>query len=464
MLSSKEAKRIMPKAERKSRKWCNRHRFYELLASQAEQYIRKYDGRDAESIELNIFLRHSYGVFKELEEKSYEKMNKWHELYIEEEQERKEKLEQEQRKEEGSEQLGTVLKGVLAKKYKKLLQWAREGLCGCSDEEERLAWGKVIVSLKNTIANGWVAPYLLIEEDSRAQQLYGKLLCRYNDECAEEVDEEDEELTDEEKREFANNYRTPEEILGSDWVEILHKYMYKLVEYAKERIDREQEAKTHNEKLQIALSNVHEALKMSLNGYTLPNFGYFTKEYKEYSILIYDLACSLMNESLRCTYEMVLNHLEGMVMDTEEEKEALKRVIQAVKNGLKEGIKPVFPEKTELNIFMSAWNYIDQLQKDARQKPLIAMPWYEGLSDEEIRGRNATCLKRHIAFMLDICAEEDKEAWKSLMDKCDKDLNVDDLTPREFKVYSWIWFEENEERKKQLQKEPQYKVEMIEEE
>ena len=65
MLSSKEAKRIMPKAERKSRKWCNRHRFYELLASQAEQYIRKYDGRDAESIELNIFLRHSYGVFKE---------------------------------------------------------------------------------------------------------------------------------------------------------------------------------------------------------------------------------------------------------------------------------------------------------------------------------------------------------------------------------------------------------------
>jgi len=463
MLSSKEAKRIMPKAERKSRKWGNKHRFYELLASQAEQYIRKYDGRDAESIELNVFLRHSYGVFKELEEKSYEKMNKWHELYIEEEQERKEKLEQEQRKEEGSEQLGIVLKGVLAKKYKKLLQWAREALCGCSDEEERLAWGVVITSLKNTIADGWVAPYLFIDEDSRAQQLYGKLLCRYNDECVDEEDEEEAELTDEEKREFANNYRTPEEILGPNWVEILHKYMYKLVEYAKERIDREQEAKTHNEKLRIALSNVHEALKMSLKSHFLPEFGYFTEEYKVYSILIYDLACTLMDEKLRCTYEMVLNHLEAMVLDTEEEKEALKRVIQTVKNGLKEGIRPVFPEKTELNIFLSALNYIDQLQRDARHKPLIAMPWYKGLSDEEIRDRNATCLKRHIAFMLDICAEEDKEAWQSLMDKCDKDLDVTDLTPREFKVYCWIWFEENEERKKQLQKEPQYKVEMIEE-
>lgn len=447
MLSSKEAKRIMPKAERKSRKWCNRHRFYELLASQAEQYIRKYDGRDAESIELNIFLRHSYGVFKELEEKSYEKMNKWHERYIEEEQNKKE---------------AEAFRGLMWESVAKGLS-AMKGLTvkrmeGIPDtDKEREVWTNVFYELSAALNNKRLPEF---SDDSPEQRAYGEVLHQYN---TLKMDEEDEELTDEEKSEFANNYRTPEEILGSDWVEILHKYMYKLVEYAKERIDCEQEAKTHNEKLQIALSNVHEALKMSLNGYTLPNFGYFTEEYKVYSILVYDLACTLMNETLRCTYEMVLNHLEGMVMDTEEEKEALKRVIQTVKKGLKEGIRPVFPEKTELNIFLSALNYIDQLQRDARHKPLIAMPWYEGLSDEEIRGRNATCLKRHIAFMLDICAEEDKEAWQSLMDKCDKDLNVDDLTPREFKVYSWIWFEENEERKKQLQKEPQYKVEMIEE-
>ena len=448
MLSSKEAKRIMPKAERKSRKWCNRHRFYELLASQAEQYIRKYDGRDAESIELNVFLRHSYGVFKELEEKSYEKMNKWHELYIEEEQNKKEAEAFSGLMWESVAKGLSVMKGLTVKRM--------EGIP--DTDKEREVWTNVYYELSAALNNKRLPEF---SEDSPEQRAYGEVLHQYN---TLKMDEEEVELTNEEKREFANNYRTPEEILGPDWVEILHKYMYKLVEYAKKRIDREQEAKTHNEKLQIALSNVHEALKMSLNGYTLPNFGYFTKEYKEYSILVYDLACSLMNESLRCTYEMVLNHLEGMVMDTEEEKEALKRVIQAVKNGLKEGIRPVFPEKTELNIFMSAWNYIDQLQKDARTKPLIAMPWYEGLSDKEIRDRNATCLKRHITFMLDICAEEDKEAWKSLMDKCDKDLNVDDLTPREFKVYSWIWFEENEERKKQLQQEPQYKVEMIEEE
>lgn len=342
MLSSKEAKSIMPKAERKSRKWCNRHRFYELLASQAEQYIRKYDGRDAESIELNVFLRHSYGVFKELEEKSYEKMNKWHERYIEEEQERKE-----------AEAFSGLMWESVAKGLSAMKGLTVKRMEGIPDtDKEREVWTNVFYELSAALNDKRLPEF---SEDSPEQRAYGEVLHQYN------------------------------------------------------------------------------TLKM--------------------------------DEERECFYDMMLNLIDTkLVRGWHCDGIAVEKLRKLLKRSLEDGVLPVIEDDSMREPYTQLFKEVEELKKDARTQVLTKMPWYEGLSVSEIRQKNAECIKKRAVHYLEIGAQKDKEAWQSLMDKCDKDLNVDDLTPREFKVYCWVWLEENNYRKAQLQKEPQYKVEMIEEE
>lgn len=342
MLSSKEAKRIMPKAERKSRKWCNRHRFYELLASQAEQYIRKYDGRDAESIELNIFLRHTYGVFKELEEKAKAKQEKWHEQYLLDEQGKKD-----------------------AKDFGELM------------------WDEV--------SNG--------------------LVCMAD---------------------FANN---------------------RLLSIPD--TDKEKEV----------WSNVFYELKSALRDKRLPEFKEDSPEQKAYGEVLHQYTTLKMNEEQECFYDMMLNLLDAkLVKGWHCDGFAVEKLRGILKQSLLNGVMPVIEDDRVREPYIQLFKEVDELKKEARTQILIKMPWYEGLSVGEIRQKNAECLRKRVILYLEIGAQKDKEAWQSLRDKIDKDFNVDDLTPREFKVYCWVWHEENNWRKAQLKKEPQFKVEMIEEE
>lgn len=59
------------------RKWASRELHYNTLASQADRYIRECTGRDADSIEKNIFYRNCYCFFKAMAERANRKYEKW---------------------------------------------------------------------------------------------------------------------------------------------------------------------------------------------------------------------------------------------------------------------------------------------------------------------------------------------------------------------------------------------------
>ena len=346
MLSSKEAKRIMPKAERKMRKWVSKHRFYELLASQAEQYMRKFGGRDADSIELNIFLRHTYGVIKELEEKAKAKQEKWHELFIQDEQNKKEE-----------------------------------------SAFRELMWDKV-----------------------------------------------------------------------SKGLFVMKCFIVKRMDGIPDT-DKEKEVWT----------NVYYELSAALKENRLPEFRADSPEQRAYGEVLHQYNTLKMNEEQECFFDMMLNLIDTkLVKGWHCDGIAVENLRKILKRSLEDGVLPVIEDDRVREPYTQLFKEVDELKTEARTQNLTPMPWYEGLSEEEIRRKNAECLKKRVIHYLEIGAQKDKEAWQSLLDKGDNDMDVDDLTPREFKVYCWVWHEENDWRKAQLKKEPQkeplYKVEMIEEE